>query len=115
MVDPVYMEGVILNLLDNSLKYSGQHPQITLSAECDDRGTSLSVQDNGPGIPDAYKKQIFDKFFRIPAGDRHDVKGHGLGLNYASQVMAQHGGRISVKNLSPTGCIFTLHFVDDRA
>jgi signal transduction histidine kinase len=113
MVDPVYMEGVILNLLDNSLKYGGTKPQISVRITCDSSGPSLSVQDDGPGVPDEYKTQIFDKFFRIPTGDQHNIKGYGLGLNFASQVMTHHGGRISVRNLSPRGCVFTLHFASE--
>lgn len=110
MVDPVYMEGVILNLIDNSLKYAGPQPKIHIQITCDNSGSSLSIRDNGPGIPLEFQHQVFDKFFRIPAGNRHDVKGYGLGLNFASQVMIHHGGSITVSNLTSGGCQFTLHF-----
>jgi len=113
--DPVYLEGVIINLLDNSLKYAGPRPVIQIIITSDSHSTILSVQDNGPGIPEEFKNQIFEKFFRIPSGDRHDVKGYGLGLNFASQVMAHHGGSISVKNLSTRGCVFSLHFSGEPA
>ena len=109
-VDRVYVEGMILNLIDNSLKYTGNNPEILIQVECNASGTSLSVTDSGPGIPEQYKDQVFEKFFRIPAGNKHNVKGYGLGLNFAAQVMAQHGGSISFSNLSKGGCRFTLQF-----
>jgi signal transduction histidine kinase len=110
MADRVYLEGVLINLIDNSLKYAGDNPEILIKIECADQATSMSVSDNGPGIPEEYKDQVFEKFFRIPAGNRHNVKGYGLGLNFASQVMAQHKGTISLTNLPEGGCRFTLIF-----
>jgi signal transduction histidine kinase len=110
MADPVYLEGVVINLIDNSLKYAGPKPEIGISIECTGKTKKLIVRDNGPGIPDDYREQIFDKFFRIPAGNRHNVKGYGLGLNFASQVMSRLGGAISYRNLSGEGCEFILEF-----
>jgi signal transduction histidine kinase len=109
-VDPVYMEGVIMNLIDNSLKYGGERPEIEIRISCDSSGASLSVKDNGDGIPEEYRDQVFEKFFRVPAGDKHNVKGYGLGLNFASLVMARHGGSISLSDHSGGGALFTLHF-----
>jgi len=108
--DPVYLEGVIINLIDNSLKYAGPHPEIEAVMECTEKGKKLMIRDKGPGIPDEYRDQVFDKFFRIPAGDRHNVKGYGLGLNFAAQVMHQLEGSISFRNLSGGGCEFILEF-----
>jgi two-component system phosphate regulon sensor histidine kinase PhoR len=110
MADPVYLEGVIMNLIDNSLKYAGPRPEIQVIIECDGDVKKLKIRDNGPGIPEEYKKQVFDKFFRIPEGDRHNVKGYGLGLNFASQVMSRLGGGISFRNLNGKGCEFILVF-----
>jgi signal transduction histidine kinase len=110
LVDRIYVEGVIMNLIDNSLKYAGPAPNIEVKIACDRSGSSLSVQDKGPGIPGEFKHQVFDKFFRIPAGDKHNVKGYGLGLNFAYQVMKQHGGSISFINLPEGGCRFNLQF-----
>jgi signal transduction histidine kinase len=109
-VDKVYLEGVIINLIDNSLKYAGENPEISLHIACTPAAATLSVSDNGPGIPDEYKEQVFEKFFRIPSGNTHNVKGYGLGLNFAAQVMGQHGGSISFTNLPEGGCRFTLQF-----
>jgi two-component system phosphate regulon sensor histidine kinase PhoR len=110
MGDRLYVEGMIMNLIDNSLKYSGDDPEILVKTECGTSGIRLSVCDNGPGIPEEYKDQVFEKFFRIPAGNRHNVKGYGLGLNFARQVMARHGGQIFFRNLPEGGCCFTLEF-----
>ena len=70
----------------------------------------LTISDNGPGIPEEYKEKIFEKFFRVPTGNRHNVKGYGLGLSYVALVMAQHKGNISVMNHASGGCTFTLTF-----
>ncbi len=110
MADPVYLEGVIMNLVDNSLKYAGPRPELDVTIDCTGPSVRLVVRDNGPGIPEAYGHQVFDKFFRIPAGDRHNVKGYGLGLNFAAQVMSRLGGRISFQNLKDGGCEFILEF-----
>ncbi|MCK4748672.1 MAG: HAMP domain-containing histidine kinase, partial [Bacteroidales bacterium] len=113
LVDPVYVEGVIHNLIDNSLKYAGPEPEIEILLASGSSGVTLSVRDNGPGIPNEFKEQVFEKFFRITTGDRHDVKGYGLGLNFASQVMEQHHGSISQDNLPGGGCEFILHFSEE--
>jgi len=108
--DPVYMEGVIMNLIDNSLKYGGERPKIEILISCDGSGATLSVRDWGDGIPGEYRDQVFEKFFRVPADNKHNVKGYGLGLNFASLVMARHGGSISLSDPSEGGALFTLHF-----
>jgi two-component system phosphate regulon sensor histidine kinase PhoR len=113
-VDPVYVEGVIVNLIDNSLKYAGPRPEKEVLIRSDRSGSTLSVRDNGPGIPREYRTQVFDKFFRIPQGDRHDVKGYGLGLNFASQVMSKHDGSISLEENPRGGIIFILHFPNKK-
>jgi len=113
--DRLYVEGVIINLIDNSLKYAGEAPEIIIRTEHIPSGTSLSVQDKGPGIPDEYREQVFEKFFRIPDGNKHNVKGYGMGLNFASQVMERHSGSISFTNLPGGGCRFTLQFPETDA
>jgi signal transduction histidine kinase len=66
-------------------------------------------------IPKEHIGRIFDKFFRVPTGDTHNIKGYGLGLSFALLVMKQHNGSISVKNLVPAGCSFTLRFPQKTA
>jgi signal transduction histidine kinase len=78
-------------------------------------GVRVSIEDNGPGIPEAYASRIFDKFFRVPRGNEHSVKGYGLGLSYAAQIMKLHNGSITMRPSPGSGCIFTLQFRKDIA
>lgn len=107
-LDKLHIQGVLLNLIDNSLKYAGSSIQIELALNRNKTRFTISVKDNGPGIPNEYIDKVFDKFFRVPTNDRHNVKGYGLGLNYAKLVMQHHEGSISVKNLAEGGCEFVL-------
>ncbi len=108
--DAVQLQGILNNLFDNSLKYGIQQPEISITLSQSADRVTLLFSDNGPGIATAYLEKVFDKFFRVPSGNIHDVKGYGLGLHYVSQVMKQHHGSISVKNLADGGCCFTLIF-----
>jgi signal transduction histidine kinase len=109
-VDPLHFQGVLTNLIDNSLKYGPEAPEILIRLWQDHGSAYVEVSDNGPGIPKQYLDRVFDKFFRVPAGDTHNIKGYGLGLSFAALVMKQHRGSISVKNTDPRGCAFTLRF-----
>ena len=73
-------------------------------------GIKLSVSDNGIGIENAYKVKIFDKFFRVPTGDEHNIKGYGLGLSYVAEIMKRHNGSISVESGIGKGSTFTAVF-----
>lgn len=106
--DRLHLSSVIFNLLDNALKYGGDAPEIGVSLEKTAATIRLQVQDKGPGIPPEYQSRVFEKFFRVPAGDRHDVKGHGLGLSYVAQVLRQHGGDIRVESRVGEGSVFTV-------
>ena len=106
--DKIHMKGVIYNLIDNSLKYSDKTPEIEIRFDTKPDKQIIKVTDNGPGIPSEYSDKVFDKLFRVPTGDTHNVKGHGLGLNYASTIIFQHGGNISVQNNKNSGCTFTI-------
>jgi len=108
--DKLHIHGVLVNLIDNSLKYTLKKPKISIAITQNEKETKLTISDNGLGIPDEYIHKVFDKFFRVPTGDKHNVKGYGLGLNYAALVMQHHGGKISVENLDNGGCKFTLVF-----
>lgn len=109
MVDKMHIQGVLINLLDNSLKYGHDGLTILIHLEEKDEAFQISVADNGPGIPEAYLPKVFEKFFRVPSDNIHNIKGYGLGLSYAAQVIQQHHGHIAVCNNTPEeGCTFTL-------
>ena len=106
--DRLHLSSVVYNLLDNALKYSTEHPQISVQLSQHEGQLSLRVRDNGIGIPAAYQDRIFEKFFRVPTGDVHTVKGHGLGLSYVAGVVRLHGGSIGVESREQGGTTFTI-------
>ena len=109
-IDDLFVQGVLINLIDNAIKYGGNPPEIDINVSMVKSRYSLSVSDNGEGIPKEYQQKVFERFFRVPANDRHNVKGYGLGLSFASEVMKQHEGSIELKNNPTGGCIFTIGF-----
>lgn len=108
--DRLHLTGVVYNLLDNALKYRREAPEIVVSIGKILRDNkafiTLKISDNGLGIAPEYQKQIFEKFFRVPAGDTHNVKGHGLGLSYVAHVLQEHGGAIVVESHPGEGSTF---------
>ncbi len=110
LVDKLHVQGVFINLIDNSIKYGKENTSIHIELIPTDNWLIIRVADDGPGIPEEYITKVFEKFFRAPNLDVHNVKGSGLGLSYASLVMHQHFGTIEVKNRKEGGCIFTLKF-----
>ncbi|MDX2283470.1 MAG: HAMP domain-containing sensor histidine kinase [Bacteroidia bacterium] len=106
--DRMHLTGVLYNLLDNAVKYSEGPPDITLTLRSLPAQVELAVEDRGIGIEPGYQQKIFDRFFRAPSRQGHAVKGYGLGLSYAAQVVRLHGGQISVRSTPGTGACFTL-------
>lgn len=106
--DRLHLLSVVFNLLDNALKYSKGNAAIQVAIKEEQDSIVMKVTDNGIGIPAAYKEKIFEKFFRVPAGDTHNAKGHGLGLSYIGQVVRQHNGTISVDSHEGIGSTFTI-------
>lgn len=102
------LSNALVNLIDNALKYTNGRPIITISLNCIDNIAFISIADNGIGIPSIYKDQIFDRFFRIPNGNLHNVKGFGLGLSYVKQIVTKHKGFIDFRKNDPEGSIFTI-------
>ena len=94
------------NLIDNALKYSGSTVDITISLS----DGVITVADNGIGIEKEKQNYIFDKFYRVPQGNLHNVKGYGLGLYYVRNIMERMGGKVSVKSTLGKGTEFTLSF-----
>ncbi len=108
--DRLHLLSVIFNLLDNALKYSKENPVVNVSIVEFEKNLVLKIEDKGIGIPPQYKDKVFEKFFRVPAGDTHNAKGHGLGLSYVAQVMQKHGGTIELESAEGIGSTFTLTF-----
>jgi two-component system phosphate regulon sensor histidine kinase PhoR len=106
--DRLHITSVIYNLLDNALKYSKGNPVIRIGVKDNSEGLEFLVEDNGAGIPDEYKAKVFDKFFRVPTGDHHNVKGYGLGLSYVAYVIQRHRGTIALQTESGAGSTFTV-------
>ena len=107
--DKLHITSVIYNLLDNALKYSRSNAQIQVNLDLvDQKAIVLTVSDNGMGIASEYQGKIFDKFFRVPTGDKHNIKGYGLGLSYVAEVVKSHKGSISVESEPEKGSTFTV-------
>lgn len=107
--DKVHISNIIHNLLDNARKYSEAAPEISIETKNDNNGISISIIDNGIGISTEAQKQIFDKFYRVPTGNVHNVKGFGLGLYYVKYMVNEHGGNITVKSELKKGTTFTIY------
>ena len=108
--EATHITNVIYNLLDNALKYSPTNPEIKISIKNSGDKLILSVQDNGLGISSEYKEKVFEKFFRVPTGDIHNIKGYGLGLSYVSSVMKAHDGTVEVESEPGKGSNFIVTF-----
>ena len=106
--DRFHFGNVISNLIENAIKYSGDGVNIAIRAKTTSGGVEISVKDNGTGIAPDKQKHIFDKFYRVPTGDIHDVKGYGLGLYYAKTMVEKHGGTISVSSTLGKGSEFRI-------
>jgi two-component system, OmpR family, phosphate regulon sensor histidine kinase PhoR len=107
--DPFHLANVINNLLDNANKYSPGKPDITLSAHEEQNRIAISIQDKGMGMNKEAQRKIFDKFYRVPTGNVHDVKGFGLGLAYVKTMVEAHHGQVLVDSEPDKGSIFTIY------
>jgi len=108
--DPVHIANIIHNLLDNAIKYSEDNPHIVFRTLDKARSVQITITDSGIGMEKKAIPYIFDKFYRVPTGNRHDVKGFGLGLYYVHQLTQAHQGKIRVSSELGMGCTFYLEF-----
>lgn len=104
--DPTHLSNVIGNLIDNSIKYSGDSVRVAIVADSD----HISVSDNGIGIPEKSLPHIFNKFYRVPQGNRSDVRGYGIGLFYVKSIVDKHGWVIDAESRPGKGSKFTIRF-----
>lgn len=102
-----HFENAINNLLDNAKKYA-EDPVISLKAFSKKNDLYIVISDNGSGISDKEKRRIFKKFYRVPEGDLHSVKGYGLGLNYVQEVIKRHKGQIKLESKLQVGTQITV-------
>lgn len=112
--DRFHLGHVLDNLVDNALKYSGERVSVLLAARRTAKGVELRVADDGIGMDRTAQAHIFEKFYRVPTGDRHDVKGFGLGLYYVRLIVTRHGGTVSVESAPGRGSTFTLILPDEE-
>ncbi len=107
--DKMHLTNVISNLVDNANKYSPRKPVITIAIENYTEGIKISIEDNGIGINKENQKKIFDKLYRVPTGNIHDVKGFGLGLSYVKAIIEKHSGKITVESDLKKGSTFRIY------
>ena len=112
--DKLHITNVIHNLLDNSLKYSSKSPLVTISTRDVIGGLIIRIKDNGIGIAKDNHKRIFEKLFRVPTGDLHNVKGFGLGLSYVKSIIDLHNGKIMVESKLGNGSTFTVNLKSSK-
>jgi two-component system phosphate regulon sensor histidine kinase PhoR len=108
IADPVHLTNVLFNLVDNAVKYCKVAPIIHVVVKGEKDGFKIEIQDNGIGIKKEDLRLIFDKFYRVPTGNIHDVKGFGLGLYYVKLIVDAHKGKIDAKSTPEKGTTFSL-------
>ncbi len=107
-VDRDLITNVLSNLLDNAIKYSKDVPQITVKSYIKSDKFCIAFEDKGIGMTKEVQNKVFDRFYRAPTGNIHNIKGFGLGLNYAREIIIAHKGLINVKSTQGKGSTFTI-------
>ena len=110
--DKMHFQNIVGNLVDNALKYGGTSVAVSIRCRKEERSTTVSVTYSGPGIPQAKQRYVFDKFYRLPDGNQHNVKGYGLGLYYVRSLMTSMGGRVTLESEPGKGSTFKLQFYE---
>lgn len=104
--DKIHLTNVVLNLLDNALKYCDGSPEILVKSRNIPNAIEFSVIDNGIGISKSNQKKVFEKLYRVPTGNIHNVKGFGLGLSYVKAIVEKHGGTVHLQSELKKGTTF---------
>ncbi|MDA9002209.1 HAMP domain-containing histidine kinase [Flavobacteriaceae bacterium] len=108
LANQTYFTNVIVNVLDNAVKYSNEAPQIDVYTENVGNNILLSIKDHGKGMNKAVQKRIFEEFYREYTGNVHNVKGHGLGLSNVKRIVDNHQGMVSVESEKGKGSTFII-------
>ena len=106
--DKTHLTNALSNLIDNALKYSKEKPALIIQTHNSGQNLIIMISDKGIGIEEKYHTKVFDKFFRVPTGNLHDVKGFGLGLAYVKKIIEMHGGIIELESEKEKGTTFTI-------
>jgi two-component system phosphate regulon sensor histidine kinase PhoR len=109
-VDPFHFENAISNLIDNAIKYGGDNIEININSVLNNLG--ISIADDGKGIDKNQQEKIFEKFYRVPKGNTHDVKGFGIGLYYTKKIIEKHNGNVSLSS-NPKQTVFKITLPND--
>ena len=96
VADRIHLTNILFNVIDNAVKYSDEDPHIVIRTDQTPDGVSLDIQDNGMGIAKEHLGKVFERLYRVPTGNVHDVKGFGLGLSYVKNVVERHGGSVQI-------------------
>lgn len=107
--DISHIENVLINLIENALKYSNEQPVIAITTRNENNMVVIAISDNGIGIAKKELRHIFNEFYRIQKGNVQDVEGYGLGLNYVKKIVHLHGGNIMVESILKKGSTFTIY------
>ncbi len=107
--DVLHITNVVYNLIDNAIKYSDGAPRVSIETRDEEHGIAIAFKDQGIGISKENQRKIFDKLYRVPTGNIHNVKGFGLGLSYVKGVVEMHGGTVDVYSEIKKGSTFTIH------
>ena len=111
--DKVHLTNLVYNLLDNANKYSPKKPVIRVGTENDHNGIVMTIEDNGIGISKTEQKKIFEKLYRVPTGNIHEVRGFGLGLSYVKAIVDEHKGTIRLESEVNAGSKFKYIYLSE--
>jgi two-component system phosphate regulon sensor histidine kinase PhoR len=110
LADKLHLTNVFFNLLDNAVKYTTRPPEIVISTTNSQGHIIIRIEDKGTGISRENQRKVFHRFYRVPTGNVHDVKGFGIGLNYVKLIVESHQAKISLESEPGKGSIFTIRF-----
>ena len=108
VADRFHLAGIVSALVDNAIKYSPERAEVDIKAEVEGDDVIISIADRGLGIARSEQRRIFDKFYRVSMGNRHDTKGYGLGLYYVKSIVESHGGSIDLTSSLGSGSLFRI-------